>query len=787
MEPDDLNQKRKRPEIPSTSGGWLHPGDREEWRGNKKARSVSGSRSASPAGASTHNEADTNEPIPPKRSSLGLAKLLPRSQERSRANDTSPSLQVSHNILQGPSSVNVTPPVPDKTSTVRSGLEQAFRKLRIVTDVICPSLCSVIDDLTACLHVFEAAAKNRQEYNDLTDELKSLVEQLIRHLHAAPTEDIIDSISTISEAMRKEIDSIGARQSRSGIRRVLDGSGDDQDLHRRYRRIKQLFQQILGEASMSTWNITNEHFVNTQLESLHPAKLARFDSSLSADINRRTCTENTRTAILEDTLIWSEDSCGPKIYWMNGMAGTGKTTIATTLSTTLEGRKQLAASFFCTRTSPECREAKRIVPTIAYQLARRSTPFRSVLSKALKEDPDISTRNITSQFQLLLRRPLMKVKEKLPDNLVVVVDALDECDDTHIVEQFLNFLIGLIMDLPIKFFLTSRPEPAIRNRMISGGERTRSILYLHEIEKSLVQADIELFLMEELGFMTPSESGVKKLAEHAANLFIYAATAVRYIRPTGKAVNSQARLSAILAVNTESQKKLSGLDALYTAILEAAINDPDLEVEEQDSIRVVLRTAICTCEPILTGTLSALCGLDTNATMNALEPLRSVLHVSDHSGLVTTLHASFPDYMLTQERSGVFFCDKGVHSRRLTQRCFEIMQGQLRFNIGSINSSFIPDKEIAGLNTQITANISEELFYTCRFWADHLSQTNSLDSLACIAYGFLSKQLLFWLEVLNLKQCITAGVGCMTKLTKWLLWNVRLRLGRRSKPLGNGL
>ncbi|CUA77840.1 putative WD repeat-containing protein alr3466 [Nostoc sp, PCC 7120] [Rhizoctonia solani] len=773
MDPDESNSRRKRPGLePASLGRWLHPGDSGEWRGSKKARSVSGSRSPSPSGAPSSSEVGTNEPGRISRNSRGLARLLPRSQEHNNTSNRRPSAQPPYTIPRDPGATNATTSTRNSIGIARLGLEEAFRKLRIVTDTVCPPLCSTIDDLTACLHLFETAASNYQEYNDLTDELKSLVEQLIRHLHTSPSEEIADSIANISEAIRKEIESIGVRQSRGGIQRRLDTSGDSEDLDRRYRRIRQLFQQILGEASMSTWNITSEHFMNTQLEALHPAKLARFDSSLSTEINRRTCTENTRTQILAESLTWSEDPNGAKIYWMNGMAGTGKTTIAATFSTALEARKQLAATFFCTRTSPECREAKRIIPTLAYQFARRSTPFRSALSKALKEDPDIGTGSISSQFELLLRRPLIKAKDKLPNNLVMVVDALDECTDPYIVELFLNLLFRSIVDLPIKFYVTSRPEPAIRNKMMSESERARSILYLHEIEKSLVRADIELYLMDELGPIKPTILDIKKLAEHADNLFIYAATAVRYIRPMGKTVDSQARLSTILAVNVESKKKLVGIDALYSAILTAAINDSDLEPEEQERILLVLRTAICACEPIAVETLSALCGLNNeNSTANALQPLRSVLHVSDQSGLVTTLHASFPDYMLTQERSGLFFCDKSSHSQLLARRCFEIMQAQLRFNICSIKSLSVPDNQIPNLEDRIRINISEELFYACRFWVDHLCQTPAMRMFLSLTHTFLSKQLLFWMEVLNLKGFLTGGVKVITKLHKHLLWN----------------
>ncbi|CAE6475958.1 unnamed protein product, partial [Rhizoctonia solani] len=177
---------------------------------------------------------------------------------------------------------NTTTPTKSSIGNSWLGLEEALRKLQIAADIF-PPFRPAVEGLTSCLHIFETAANHRQEYRDLADGLKSLVEQLIRHLDAAPSEDIIDVISPISEVIRKEIESVGIHQSHSGIRRIIGASGADEDLLRRYRRIEQLFRQIQGEVSMSTWNTTSKHFINTQLDSLHPAKLARFDSSLSTE------------------------------------------------------------------------------------------------------------------------------------------------------------------------------------------------------------------------------------------------------------------------------------------------------------------------------------------------------------------------------------------------------------------------------------------------------------------------------------------------------------------------
>ncbi|KAG8744321.1 hypothetical protein FRC11_013507, partial [Ceratobasidium sp. 423] len=120
------------------------------------------------------------------------------------------------------------------------------------------------------------------------------------------------------------------------------------------------------------------------------------------------------------------------------------------------------------------------------------------------------------------------------------------------------------------------------------------------------------------------------------------------------------------------------------------------------------------------------------------------------------------------ERSGVFFCDKAAHNHFLAQRCFQIMQAQLRFNICSIKSPFIPDDKVPGLKERITTNISEELFYSCRFWIDHSMRTDPVNTLLPLVHGFLSQQLLFWMEVLNLKKCITTGTTALLKLNTWL-------------------
>ncbi|EUC53944.1 vegetative incompatibility protein HET-E-1, partial [Rhizoctonia solani AG-3 Rhs1AP] len=188
---------------------------------------------------------------------------------------------------------------------------------------------------------------------------------------------------------------------------------------------------------------------------------------------------------------------------MNGMAGMGKTTIASTFCERVERRKLLAASFFCTRNSVECRDL--------------------ALCKILEQNSGIRLGNMQRQFEQLLKEPLQEVKDAIPDKLVVMIDALDECDDRHGTEPVLDMLFNYAAHVPLKFLVTSRPESEIYGKM-SAHTQSQATIHLHDIENSLVQSDIQQYLKEELSTVFPGEVEVEQLAQHSGTLFIYAAT-----------------------------------------------------------------------------------------------------------------------------------------------------------------------------------------------------------------------------------------------------------------------
>ena len=495
-----------------------------------------------------------------------------------------------------------------------------------------------------------------------------------------------------------------------------------------------------------------------------------YDSSLADVVGRRTCTPGTREKILAEMREWADDANGPKVYWLNGMAGTGKTTLAYSFCDAMQLERRLGASFFCSRTDADSRDVSKIVPTIAHQLARLLPRYREAMVRQMDEDKEIGARRVEKQFEKRIRDPLCEVVASVPEGIVTTIDALDECDRHDGVQDILHALFLHARDLPIKFLVTCRPEPGLFEMLQSKDTGHRTVLHLHDIEASFVQADITTFLEDELASLSLPQRKLEQLAKQAGTLFIYAATAVRHIHPKGQPVNSLRRLEEMLSKAPKSDNnKDSAINGLYTTVLAAPFAAEHLSGEEKEHVRLVLDTTVCAKEPMSVEAMTRLLGLDDEQdVVYALKHLRSVLHVSEGTGLISTFHASFPDFILSHARSKKLWCDAAKHNRHLALCCFGTMERLLRFNICELESSFVLDENVSGLTAKVDKAVTAELLYACRHWGAHLEFAEGLNGVDSTLEGFLSKRLLFWMEVLNLRQSIGAGAQMLTKVHGWL-------------------
>jgi len=221
---------------------------------------------------------------------------------------------------------------------------------------------------------------------------------------------------------------------------------------------------------------------------------------------RKGCLKGTRNAILNEIEFWANDFDKPPVYWLNGLAGTGKSTIAQTIAERMFADGRLGASFFCSRDFSDRRDLQFIFPTLAVQLARRYIEFRSIFIPLVQSDPGVAYESLYNQMNKLIVQPL----DKSAISTLIVIDALDECKDEDPASAILSVLGQFVSRIPkVKFLVTGRPEPRIRRgfRLPLLAEAT-DVFVLHDVKPTLVNNDIRLFFKQSFLQLTRHRRGL---------------------------------------------------------------------------------------------------------------------------------------------------------------------------------------------------------------------------------------------------------------------------------------
>ncbi|KAF3926628.1 hypothetical protein AA313_de0209458 [Arthrobotrys entomopaga] len=298
------------------------------------------------------------------------------------------------------------------------------------------------------------------------------------------------------------------------------------------------------------------------------------------DQHKSGCLAGTRVDLLKTITNWIKNPQGKNIFWLVGKAGTGKSTISRTVAENLNRDRLLAGSFFFNREEGDRRTGTRFFTTIATQLANHNFEIGSKIQKAIQADPDIFMKNLREQFHKLVFQPLSEIQRVAKTaSLILVIDALDECEETETIKLIIHLLGQLkgLKTFDMRMFLTSREDLPI----ISGFKKLPGNTYentvLHEIPD--IEHDITLFLQNEFdnireerddAFLPekwPSEEHLEKLVKRATPLFIYAATLCKFIGD--QQWDPEDQIKIILDYQTEWQT--SQLQITYLPVLNQLI------------------------------------------------------------------------------------------------------------------------------------------------------------------------------------------------------------------------
>ena len=487
--------------------------------------------------------------------------------------------------------------------------------------------------------------------------------------------------------------------------------------------------------------------------------------------------QDTRVQIIADLEAWARDETAPKVYWLNGHLGTGKTSIAHTLSERLDMHQMLGASFFCSRFA--LRDATRIIPTTATMLARSNPKIRSAICEILTGDPDVANLNsLPHQFCSLIANPIKDVIDKdVKIYKVIIIDALDECSSQQLVVALIKAILNGIADIPLKFFIVTRPEGWITSafRRIYRPSLVQEFT-LHDVAKSDVQHDIQTYLRSALSEIVnacgysqhdspwPPEQELMALLKQSDGLFIYAATAIRYIGVWG--VDFRWRLREIVRPGRVSALRAGTIDRLYLMIMDRAFDK--LEGSERTLRREVLASVVLVQTPLSTPGIASVLDMAKDQIETGLSPFHSVIHVS-FGEQISIFHASFREFIVDPARCGDgHHVDPGEGHEMLTVKCLQLLNRSLRRNICNL-----PEDIIDALAHKIPdlSVIPEALRYSCLHWASHLAEGR------CLADGslvlehlrtFADEHLLHWFECLSVLGELETGLKALGKANETL-------------------
>ena len=499
--------------------------------------------------------------------------------------------------------------------------------------------------------------------------------------------------------------------------------------------------------------------------------------------NRQGCLRGTRRDVLLKLEHWLEDGQDHRVFWLNGLAGTGKSTIAQTFAEIGFANGNLGASFFCSRDFEDRSNLQVIFPTLAFQLAYQYPQFRGQLLRVLRANPGVGQESLCSQMEKAIVGPL----KATGIHTLVIIDALDECKDKEPTSAILSILSRYVDQIPnVKFFITGRPEPQVRSGFrLESLQPITEVLRLHEIQRSLVDDDIKLFFVVQLGHIVkarsdcdltevwPSPSDIDILCNKAGGLFICASALVRFVASKYHTPTERLTLITSPLQNTTHEGKL-GVDLLYTQVFEHAFGDIDADDEEfYYSLRSVLGAVLLVFNPLPMGALSTLLRKPDISTI--LRFLHSLLLVPESKAdPIRVFHKSFPDLLTDSSRcrDKRFFINPSAHHQEILLLCLDLMDERLKRNICNLDD-YTSLKKVEDLPTRRKAQIGDALEYACKFWTGHLvgvsSSGQDVKKVQKAIDKFFTTHLLFWIEVLIIMGSLDNSIYAINNIQQWYI------------------
>jgi len=400
------------------------------------------------------------------------------------------------------------------------------------------------------------------------------------------------------------------------------------------------------------------------------------------------------------------------------------------------------------------------------------------ISDAIIEQSDIANQSLRDQWCQLVFRPLSRLDGSLSlSSYVLIVDALDECDNEDHIRIILQLLAeARLLEVRLRVLITSRPGVPIQYGFCRIPNTEYRDFILHDIKAAIVDRDIFKFLHYEMGSIGqewalgagwPGEQALRQLVVNASGLFIWAATACRFVRE-GR-WNARKRLSMILDGNKSTEPE-QHLNDIYMTVLKNTIRPKDLPEEKKDTysfLKQALGTIVLLYSPLSVNSLRTLLHCPKDNIEQRLADLHAILDIpKDVYRPLRLHHPSFRDFLLDHDRCGDpnFQVDEKEAHQMLAEKCIQLMSNSLKqdiYGIGIDPPGVLATSVDSGLLEQC---LPPEVQYACVYWIQHLEKSGAQLHDSDQVYQFLQQHLLHWLEALGWMGKIPEGIHAVTSL-----------------------
>ncbi len=475
------------------------------------------------------------------------------------------------------------------------------------------------------------------------------------------------------------------------------------------------------------------------------------------------CMGGTRESILDGIITWVTNGSGSSnIYWIYGLPGIGKTSLAHSICQTLDEQNQLVGAFFCQRDDPNSSEPRNIIPTLIYKLAGISPNFRRIVAERLRSNQNLTAESMkdTLFLDFILSMPAQPNEHPL----AFVIDALDECGNSKSRPDVLKALADAAALAPwLKIIITSRPEADIERFFDGLTGLSHSSYDLATDQKA--SDDLRTFARSQFESLAshwhlptpwPEESDFNRVISRANGLFIFIKTLVLALE---QCADPEECLKETLRGSAGTG--LESLYGLYSSILKAHSNISGFW-------RMIVAITTVQYRPLCKEPLAKLTGVKPYLVETFVDSLGSLLYRGEGAnGAIRVRHLSISDYFLS-DRCGYQGNLREAHAQQGIA-CLDTMVKELRFNICKLDDSRLANTNVKDLQSRIEENISDPLQYSSLYWSNHLcfspdSLTRDPRVLGKLKGFFEGLYPLFWIEVLSIMGMVPIGAPSLRRV-----------------------